>query len=210
MIADKNDYNRFAENPKTNLELIAATRQMYPSGANRKGYDDFSDVEKEYAKRQVLYNQFENLDRSNFAYKSSLRPSRTNVNVAANKETTFNDVATQIDNSLPKEGIAPLTSMPSEAREYLSKSVNTGRKEDNKLDIDKLGIVKGNDNTYRIVDMGNDDAADNGNVVGVFSRTGVNLGTNKGSQKVQQTIIKDKAPKKVTVKSVKELKGSLD
>jgi hypothetical protein len=81
MIAGKNDYNRFAENPKTNLELIAATRQMYPSGINRKGYDDFSDVEKEYAKRQVLYNQFENLDRSNFAYKSSLRPSRTNVNI---------------------------------------------------------------------------------------------------------------------------------
>jgi hypothetical protein len=89
MIADRNDYNRFSQDPKTNLELIASTRQMYPSGANRKGYDDFSDTEKEFAKRQVLYNHFENLDRSNFAYKSSLRPQRTNVNIGANTDKNY-------------------------------------------------------------------------------------------------------------------------
>ena len=208
MIADKNDYNRFAENPKTNLELIAATRQMYPSGANRKGYDDFSDVEKEYAKRQVLYNQFENLDRSNFAYKSSLRPSRTNINVAANRDVTFNDIATQLDNSLPKEGVAPLTAMPSEAREYLSTSLNKGRSEENKLNVDKLGIVKGNDNTYRVVNL-DKESDGNGDVVGVFSRTGINLGTNKGGVKVQQKIIKA-TPPKVTNKVIKSLHASLD
>ena len=189
MIADKNDYSRFSQDPKTNLELIAATRQMYPSSANRKGYDDFSDVEKEFAKRQVLYNQFENLDRSNFAYKSSLRPQRTTINNAAPKDVNFNDVADQLDKALPKEGIAPITQMPSEARTFLSKSVNEGRREDDKFDISKLGVVKGFDGTYRVVNLDKEsDSKDE--VVGIFSRTGVNLGTNKGGQKVQEKIIK--------------------
>jgi len=202
-IIDKDVYDRFSQDPKTNLELISAVRKDYPQ------YDSFNNTEKEYIKRHVLYNQIQGLDQSEFHPTGGTKAPRTNINVAANREITFNDVATKLDNSLPKEGIAPLTAMPSEAREYLSKSINAGRKEENKLDIDKLGIVKGNDDTYRVVDMGQDDKADNGNVVGVFSRTGVNLGTNKGGQKVQQKIIKD-TPPKVTNKVIKSLHASLD
>ena len=72
-IADKGVYDRFTENPNTNLELIAKTRKAYPD------YDKFTDLEKEYAERHVLHSTIESLDRSNFQYKSTVKPARTSI-----------------------------------------------------------------------------------------------------------------------------------
>lgn len=105
------------------------------------------------------------------------------------KDITFNDVAKQIDDVLPTQGVLPLTSLPSEAREFFSTSVNKGRSDISHLDPSTLGVVKANDGTYRVLNMDKTTGTE-GDVVGVFSRKGTNLGTNAG-QKLKQKILKE-------------------
>jgi len=79
-IIDKDVYDRFSQDPKTNLELISAVRKDYPQ------YDSFNNTEKEYIKRHVLYNQIQGLDQSEFHPTGGTKAPRTNINVAANKD----------------------------------------------------------------------------------------------------------------------------
>ena len=210
MIADKNDYNRFAENPKTNLELIAATRQMYPSGANRKGYDDFSDVEKEYAKRQVLYNQFENLDRSNFAYKSSLRPSRTNVNIAAAKAkepTELKDVIGEINDAAKGRGnqnAYPISALSPTAKNIV---LDYARNANGKVDVlDKNGKpILSDDGSAKKRELDQSDIAlleQNGKNAIVSAKDG-SLITYLDDYSVQSKLAKDAKERKAALKSSK-------
>jgi hypothetical protein len=122
-----------------------------------------------FAEQQLLPTHQVNLD------EKVVTPTTKNYISTGSKETSFNDIAQQLEDFLPKEGLAPLTSAPSEVREYLSNSVNKSRGIDNHLDIDKLSVVKANNGSYRVLDMNND-----GEVVGVFSRKGINLSGAKG------------------------------
>lgn len=74
-IVDEEVFNRFTQEPNTNLELIQATREKYPQ------YDTFKPIEKEYAKRNVLYDKLSTLDQSQFYPTASTRAPITNVNV---------------------------------------------------------------------------------------------------------------------------------
>lgn len=77
-IIDKDVYDRFANDGKTNLELIAAARKEFP------GYDNFTPTEKELAKRNILYRNIESLDQTNFHPTSSTKPSRISVSSGGN------------------------------------------------------------------------------------------------------------------------------
>ena len=74
-IIDEDVYNRFSQEPKTNLELIQATRDKFPD------YDTFNPTEKEYAKRNVLFDKLSTLDQSQFYPTGSTRAPITNVNI---------------------------------------------------------------------------------------------------------------------------------
>jgi hypothetical protein len=74
-VIDTEVYDRFSQEPKTNLELIQATRDKFP------GYDQFNPTEKEYAKRNVLFDKLSTLDQSQFYPTGSTRAPITNINV---------------------------------------------------------------------------------------------------------------------------------
>ena len=74
-VIDTEVYDRFSQEPKTNLELIQATRDKFP------GYDQFNPTEKEYAKRNVLYDKLSTLDQSQFYPTGSTRAPITNINI---------------------------------------------------------------------------------------------------------------------------------
>jgi hypothetical protein len=74
-VIDEQVYNTFTQNPAVNIELIQATRQQYPQ------YDTFNQVEKNYAKRNVLYNKLSEIDQSDFSAAASTRAPITNVNI---------------------------------------------------------------------------------------------------------------------------------
>lgn len=76
-VVDKDVYDRFAQDGKSNLELIAATRQAFPD------YDKFNSTEKEYAKRNVLLGQLKSYDQSQLHPTQNVRPQVTRVNVNA-------------------------------------------------------------------------------------------------------------------------------
>lgn len=98
-VIDKDVYDRFAQDGKLNLELIAATRQRFPQ------YDNFNQTEKEYAKRNVLHDQIKALDQSNFHPVENRRPARTTVNVSSGSGATgatVNDVYGRIYNEVKR------------------------------------------------------------------------------------------------------------
>jgi len=74
-VIDEDVYNRFSQEPKINIELIQATRDKFPD------YDTFNPTEKEYAKRNVLYDKLSTLDQSQFYPTASTRAPITNVNI---------------------------------------------------------------------------------------------------------------------------------
>ena len=74
-IVEEEVFNRFTQEPNTNLELIQATREKYPQ------YDTFKPIEKEYAKRNVLYDKLSTLDQSQFYPTASTRAPITNINI---------------------------------------------------------------------------------------------------------------------------------
>lgn len=74
-MVDKDVYERFAQDSKANIELIAATRKSFPD------YDKFNPTEKEYAKRNVLLGQLKSYDQSQLHPTSNVRPPVTRVTV---------------------------------------------------------------------------------------------------------------------------------
>lgn len=74
-IIDKDVYERFAQDGAANLELTAATKKQYPD------YDNLNPTDKEYAKRNVLYNQIKAYDQSELHPTSNVRPPVTRVSI---------------------------------------------------------------------------------------------------------------------------------
>lgn len=72
-MVDKDVYERFAQDSKANIELIAATRKSFPD------YDKFNPTEKEYAKRNVLLGQLKAYDQSQLHPTSNVRPTVSNT-----------------------------------------------------------------------------------------------------------------------------------
>jgi len=97
-VIDREVLDRFTQDGKMNLELIAATRDKFPS------YDNFNQTEKEYAKRNVLHDQIKALDQSNFHPVENRRPARTTVNVSgsggANPDALINKVYERINSKI--------------------------------------------------------------------------------------------------------------
>lgn len=83
-IVDEEVFNRFTQEPNTNLELIQATREKYPQ------YDSFKPIEKEYAKRNVLHDKLSTLDQSQFYPTASTRAPVTNINMPKEPVATIN------------------------------------------------------------------------------------------------------------------------
>lgn len=155
-IADKGVYDRFVENPKTNLQLISKTRKAYPN------YDNFSDLEKEYAERHVLLNTIESLDRSSFQYKSTTKPARTNINISSPKDTEIKDIYSEVTQKIPESGKALSLNKLSDVAQstildYVRKISNpeTTQAEvavwkDEKGEVGVYTVKKGNDGVTRI------------------------------------------------------------
>lgn len=76
-IIDKDVFDRFTENPSDpkSVELIAATRNKYPN------YDKFNTTEKEYAKRNVLYDKIKALDQSQYHPTATFNAPKTTNNI---------------------------------------------------------------------------------------------------------------------------------
>lgn len=92
-IIDEDVYEKFSQDPKMNVELISATREAYPN------YDKFNPTEKNYAKRNVLYNKIKELDQTGFYPTEVRRAARnvTNVKVGgANSEVNVRDLYNSI------------------------------------------------------------------------------------------------------------------
>jgi hypothetical protein len=100
-VVEKDVYERFAQDGKANLELISATRKMFPD------YDKFNSTEKEYAKRNVLLNQLKSYDQSQLHPTSNVRPvvNRTNINVGgkSSDNTSVLDVYKEIDSKISSQ-----------------------------------------------------------------------------------------------------------
>lgn len=188
-VADESLKKAMVANPA----VEAAFTQAWKSTVNEKGLQNTNphalDILKEAFRYKFAEDQMSAMHQVNFKDKEIIpKPARITINTGnGSKEITFNNVADQVDGALAQQGITPITALPSEAREYFVNSVNKGRNDANHLNVDKLGVVKANNGTYRILDLEND-----GEVAGVFSRTGTNLGTNK-TQKVQQKILKEES-----------------
>lgn len=110
----------------------------------------------------------------------------TNVNLP--KDTAINDMYRKVGDYLQDAkskgaGLVPITSVDGDARELIVKSVNAGRNADNQIDINDMRLVLADNGDIRVVDMSSD-----GDVVGTFSPTGVNLKANT-SQKQKQKIL---------------------
>ena len=107
-IVEEEVFNRFTQEPNTNLELIQATREKYPQ------YDTFKPIEKEYAKRNVLYDKLSTLDQSQFYPTASTRAPITNINMPKEGTPTV-DLWSGIKNLVEskKEGFAtPFNELP--------------------------------------------------------------------------------------------------
>ncbi len=131
-VIDKDVYERFAQDPKSNLELIASTRQRYPN------YNNFNQTEKEYAKRNVLYDQIKTLDQSQYHPTATSNTPRTTVNVgsggnadAANIRNVWKGVIERVGKT-PEGKLTPLNELSSTAQQELVKMANqiAGKKDE--------------------------------------------------------------------------------
>jgi hypothetical protein len=114
-IIDTDVYDRFSQEPKTNLELIQATRDKFPD------YDTFNPTEKEYAKRNVLYDKLSTLDQSQFYPTGNKTAPITNINLPKEGTPTV-DLWSGIKNLVEskKEGFAtPFNELPAKTQGIL-------------------------------------------------------------------------------------------
>ncbi len=151
-VIDKDVYDRFSQDGKLNLELIAATRHKFPN------YDKFNSTEKEYAKRNVLHGQIKALDQSNFHPVENRRPARTTVNVIGDAPV-INDVYKGIKDKLKKrrgqgQEFLPASLLEQDEKEVVLKTARDA-KSDPDITQDDLKVIEGDDGSVRI--FGSDD-----------------------------------------------------
>ena len=113
-VIDEEVFNTFTQNPAVNIELIQATRQQYPQ------YDTFNQVEKNYAKRNVLYNKLSEIDQSDFSPAANTRAPITNVNVDTKEKIVPVDRWSGIENLIGDRATArPLNALPPETQKII-------------------------------------------------------------------------------------------
>jgi hypothetical protein len=113
-VIDEEVFNTFTQNPAVNIELIQATRQQYPQ------YDTFNQIEKNYAKRNVLYNKLSEIDQSDFSPAANTRAPITNVNVDTKEKIVPVDRWSGIENLIGDRATArPLNALPPETQKII-------------------------------------------------------------------------------------------
>lgn len=204
-VIDEQVYNTFTQNPAVNIELIQATRQQYPQ------YDTFNQVEKNYAKRNVLYNKLSEIDQSDFSPAASTRAPITNVNVNTEQKVKPVDRWSSIENIVAntKEGFAsPVNKLPSETQKIIIDIARdvTGVKE---YSQGNLALKKNKEGDISIVDVMS------GNFIAPLNKKDVNLAgqpTAEAKKEVLKTDGKVSTETKYKIKGVsysyKELKNA--
>lgn len=212
-IVDKDVYDRFEQDPKTNLELIASARKEYPQ------YDKFNPTEKEYIKRHILYNHIAALDQNDLHPTQSTKPSKVSVNMNTKEPIEVKDIYAEISDAAKGRGLKnayPISGLNKTAKEaVLSAARNAyGRVEEQ----DAEGKTKSRELSQGDVALAEINGRpaviglSKGDVISYLDDFSVNTKANRGV-KAQQKIIKasnaNKTPK-VTATVVKKLQGALD
>lgn len=165
-LIDKDVYDRFANDSGLNLELTAATKKAYPT------YDKFSPTEKEYAKRNILYNQIETLDQTNFHPTGGTKPARISVNTGGGTkgETTINNVydeiLTESNNPQRPHKSIPITELSETAGGVVLKIAR--EREGNDITQADIFVKQDDDGVLRIYHK-------NGAIIAPLTKKGTNL-----------------------------------
>lgn len=168
-IIDEDVYNRFSQEPKTNLELIQATRDKFP------GYDTFNPTEKEYAKRNVLFDKLSTLDQSQFYPTGSTRAPITNINIPKEPTPTVN-VYPEIEKLVDSRTggmAAPLNQLSSTAQGIILDFARKA-KGDNQLSQGEIAIKRNSKGEISIYDF-NMETGKIGTMIAPVSKLDVNL-----------------------------------
>ena len=193
-VIDEQVYNTFTQNPAVNIELVQATRQQYPQ------YDTFNQVEKNYAKRNVLYNKLSEIDQSDFSPAASTRAPVTNVNVNTEQKVMPVDRWSSIENIVAntKEGFAsPVNKLPSETQKIIIDIARdvTGVKE---YSQGTLALKKNKEGDISIVDVMS------GNFIAPLNKKDVNL-AGQPTAEAKKEVLKDDG--KVSTETKYKIKG---
>lgn len=184
-VIDKDVYDRFSQDGKLNLELIAATRHKFPD------YDKFNSTEKEYAKRNVLHGQIKALDQSNFHPVENRRPARTTVNVSGGSkgDTQINDIYGRMRSKVKQlkdygESRIRVSLLDSDGqKEALEVARNlTGDKE---LTQDDVNIELSDTDELNLYD-------NNRNLIGTLPKVGVNIKVQPGVKEKREVVAQGK------------------
>lgn len=199
-VIDKEVYDRFAQDGGANLELIAATKKAFPT------YDKFNPTEKEYAKRNVLFNQIKSLDQSQLHPTSNVRPSvtrnynTTNVNTG---QATINDVYSKIEEATedPNKGIVKngvrvgtrMNTLSGEQQNILFSQFGGKNADFNETNT---FIHKGTDGVIRLYKVNYDGVPEPKPEfeVGVIEKTGTNLKAQPDVKAKRAVVTGDKKP----------------
>lgn len=187
-VIDEDVYNRFSQEPKTNLELIQATRDKFPD------YDTFNPTEKEYAKRNVLYDKLSTLDQSQFYPTGSTRAPITNINIPKEPTATVNvypEIEKLVDSR--KQGMAaPLNQLSSTAQGIVLDFARKA-KGDNQLSQSEIAIKRNEKGEISIYDF-NMETGKTGTMIAPVSKLDVNLEA-QPTAKGKQQVIESEKPK---------------
>jgi hypothetical protein len=183
-VIDEEVFNTFTQNPAVNIELIQATRQQYPQ------YDTFNQVEKNYAKRNVLYNKLSEIDQSDFSAAASTRAPVTNINIPKEPTATVN-VYPEIEKLVDSRTggmAAPLNQLSSTTQGIILDFARKA-KGDNQLSQSEIAIKRNSKGEISIYDF-NEETGKIGTMIGPVSKLSVNLEANP-SVKAKQELIKE-------------------
>jgi hypothetical protein len=187
-VIDEEVFNTFTQNPAVNIELIQATRQQYPQ------YDTFNQVEKNYAKRNVLYNKLSEIDQSDFSPAASTRAPITNINIPKEPTATVNvypEIEKLVDSR--KEGMAAPLNQLSSTTQGIILDFARKAKGDNQLSQSEIAIKRNEKGEISIYDF---DTETNkiGTMIAPVSKLDVNLEA-QPTAKAKQEIIKGEQSK---------------
>jgi hypothetical protein len=183
-VIDEQVYNTFTQNPAVNIELVQATRQQYPQ------YDTFNQVEKNYAKRNVLYNKLSEIDQSDFSPAASTRAPVTNINIPKEPTATVN-VYPEIEKLVDSRTggmAAPLNQLSSTTQGIILDFARKA-KGDNQLSQSEIAIKRNERGQISIYEF-NEETGKIGTMIGPVSKLDVNLEANP-SVKARQELIKE-------------------
>jgi hypothetical protein len=167
-VVDEDVFNVFAQNPSTNVELIQATRQQYPS------YDTFNQVEKQYAKRKVLYDKLAGLDKSDFYATASTRAPITNINMPKGTPTVnvYPEIEKLVDSR--KEGMAAPLNQLSSTTQGIILDFARKAKGDNQLSQSEIAVKRNEKGQISIYEF-DTETGKLGTMIAPMSKLDINL-----------------------------------